>query len=84
MNTSIIHHGFSVVRVIVVGAVNEEAIAETDTMGETGDVAVGATVTKTFELPPGTYVMFCNIDNKNGGTVLNHFTQGMVTTLIAV
>jgi hypothetical protein len=67
-----------------VGAVNEEAIAETNKMGETGDVAAGATVTKTFDLPPGTYVMFCNIDNKNGGTALNHFTHGMVTTLIAV
>jgi plastocyanin len=67
-----------------VGAVDEEAIAETDKMGETGDVAAGATVTKTFDLPPGTYVMFCNIDNKIGSTSLNHFTHGMVTTLIAV
>jgi hypothetical protein len=67
-----------------VGAIDEEAIAETDKMGETGDVAVKATVTKTFDLPPGTYVMFCNIDSKTKSTVVNHFTHGMATTLIAV
>jgi hypothetical protein len=67
-----------------IGAINEEAIAETDKVGETGDVPAGGSVTKTFDLPPGTYVMFCNIDNKNNGTVLNHFTRGMVAPLIAV
>ncbi len=67
-----------------VGAVDEEAIAETDKMGETGDVAVRSTVTKTLDLAPGTYVIFCNIDTKNGGTVLNHFVHGMVATLVAV
>jgi hypothetical protein len=67
-----------------VGAVDEEAIAEADTMGETGDVPAGTTVTKTFDLPPGTYVMFCNIDNKVGGSVLNHFTHGMVASLVVV
>ena len=67
-----------------VGDVDEEVIAEADKMGETGDVVAGATVTKTFDLPPGTYIMFCNIDNKNGNTVLNHFRRGMVATLIVV
>jgi plastocyanin len=67
-----------------VGAIDEEAIAESDKMGETGDVAARSTVTKTFDLPPGTYVMFCNIDSKNGGKVLNHFTHGMVATLLVV
>jgi hypothetical protein len=67
-----------------VGAIDEEAIAETDKMGETGDVAAGSSVTKTLDLPPGTYVMFCNIDNKNNGTVINHFTHGMVAPLIVV
>jgi hypothetical protein len=66
-----------------VGAVDEEAIAEADKMGETGDVAAGATVTKTFDLTPGTYVMFCNIDTPNGGKTLNHYTHGMVATLLA-
>ena len=56
-----------------VGAVNEEAIAERDKMGETGDVKPGKTVTKTFRLRPGHYVMFCNIDDTAG----NHFARAM-------
>jgi hypothetical protein len=67
-----------------VGAIDEEAVAESDMMGETGDVKAGATVTKTFDLPPGTYVMFCNIDAQIGGKPFNHFTHGMVTTLTVV
>lgn len=67
-----------------VGAIDEEAIAEADKMGESGDVAAGKTVTKTFNLPAGTYVMFCNIDSKSNGKVLNHFTRGMVVTLTVV
>ena len=66
------------------GAVNEEAILESDKMGETGDVTAGSSITKTFDLPPGTYVIFCNIDNKSGTTVLNHFMRGMVATLVVV
>ena len=53
-------------------------------MGETGDVPAGTTAKKTFDLKPGTYVMFCNIDNKVGGALLNHFTHGMVASLVAV
>jgi hypothetical protein len=67
-----------------VGAVDEEAIAEVDLMGETGDVPIGKQVTKTFNLPAGTYVLFCNIDNKSGGTTVNHFKEGMATTLVVV
>jgi hypothetical protein len=67
-----------------VGAIDEEAIPERDKMGETGDVPARTSVTKTFNLAAGTYVMFCNIDNKTGSTVRNHFKSGMVTTLIVV
>jgi len=56
-----------------VGAIDEEAISEKDKMGETGDVKPGKTVTKTFKLRPGHYVMFCNIDDAAG----NHFARGM-------
>lgn len=56
-----------------VGAVDEEAIPEKDKVGETGDVKAGKTVTKTFKLRPGKYVMFCNIDDANE----NHFSKGM-------
>jgi hypothetical protein len=65
-----------------VGAIDEEAIAEADTIGETGDVAPGKQVAKHFKLPPGSYVMFCNIDSKApDGAVTNHFHNGMSATL---
>ena len=64
-----------------VGAVDEAAVAEANVIGETGDVAVGATVTKVFTLTAGTYVMFCNIDTPDNGTVVNHFKHGMYATL---
>jgi hypothetical protein len=61
-----------------VGAVDEEAIPEEATVGETGDVKPGKTVTKTFRLTPGHYVMFCNIDDSDG----NHFAKGMSSPFI--
>jgi uncharacterized cupredoxin-like copper-binding protein len=61
-----------------VGAVDEEAISEQNTIGETGDVKPGKTVTKTFKLTPGRYVMFCNIDDATG----NHFAQGMTSSFV--
>jgi len=61
-----------------VGAVDEEAIPEQDTVGETGDVKPGKTVTKTFKLSPGRYVMFCNIDDATG----NHFAKGMESSFV--
>jgi uncharacterized cupredoxin-like copper-binding protein len=64
-----------------VGDVDEEAIPKKDTIGETGDVEAGKTVVKTFKLTPGTYVMFCNIDNTTSAGVVNHFTRGMTATL---
>ena len=57
----------------MVGAVDEEAIPERNKMGETGDVKPGKTVTKTFKLKPGHYVMFCNIDDAS----VNHFAHAM-------
>jgi len=67
-----------------VGDVDEEAIPKADAMGETGDVKAGATVVKTFHLTPGTYVMICNIDDKQpDGTVVSHFQRGMSATITA-
>jgi hypothetical protein len=67
-----------------VGDVDEEAIPAADKMGETGDVKAGQTVVHTFHLTAGTYVMFCNIDDKlPDGTVLNHFQHGMSATITA-
>ena len=68
-----------------VGAVDEEAVAEGDTIGETGDVKAQSHVVKTFRLTPGTYVLFCNIDNINkDGTITNHFMKGMHATVTVV
>jgi hypothetical protein len=67
-----------------VGAVNEEAIPAANKIGETGDVPARTHVTKTFNLAPGTYVLFCNIDNHSDGTVLNHFQHGMSATLTVI
>ena len=67
-----------------VGDVDEDAIPEADKLGETGDIKAGKTAVKTFTLSPGTYVMFCNIDNTTAaGGVLNHFMRGMSATITA-
>jgi uncharacterized cupredoxin-like copper-binding protein len=66
-----------------VGDVDEEAIPESEKPGE-AEVKKGATVNKTIDLKPGTYVMFCNIDTKlPDGTVLNHFQHGMSAVITA-
>lgn len=65
-----------------VGDVDEEAISRANTIGETGDVKVGKTVTKHFKLTPGNYVVFCNIDDHApDGTVTSHFQNGMSATV---
>jgi hypothetical protein len=50
------------------GSVDEDKIAEADKVGETGDVPARSSTTKTFTFKPGTYVAFCNIVDKMGGT----------------
>ena len=66
----------------VIGDVDEEAVPSSEKLGETGDVKPGQVVVKTFKLSPGTYVLFCNIDNKNpDGTVTSHFQRGMSDTI---
>lgn len=66
-----------------VGDVDEEAIPEADKMGETGDIKPRQHVTKTFDLTPGTYVMFCNIDDTGADGTVNHFQHGMSAVLVA-
>ena len=68
-----------------VGAIDEAAVSAADTIGETGDVKAQGHSTKRFDLTPGTYVLFCNIDSKNAdGTVTNHFQRGMSAVLTVV
>ena len=65
------------------GSVNEAAIAETDKFGEIGEFKAKKTKHKTFNLDPGTYVLFCNlVDQESDGSTLSHFKQGMYTTLV--
>ncbi len=66
-----------------VGDVDEEAIPEADKVGELGEVRPGKTVTNNFELTPGSYVIFCNIDTPQpDGSVLNHFQRGMHASFV--
>ncbi len=56
---------------------------EADKPGE-AEIKKGATVTKTIQLTPGTYVMFCNIDTTlPDGTSFNHFQRGMSNVITA-
>jgi hypothetical protein len=77
------------------GSVDEDKLASA-TVGETGDVAPGSSKTKTFALPRGTYVAFCNLVDQmgSGGSMGSghmgsgnargmdhvHFALGMSTT----
>jgi uncharacterized cupredoxin-like copper-binding protein len=65
-----------------VGDVDEEALPPRDAIGEIPEFKQGKTVTKSFKLSPGTYVLFCNIDVENpDGTVTSHYQEGMHTTV---
>lgn len=63
------------------GAVDEEQITEDDFIGEIEEFPSGEQRTATFDMDPGSYVLFCNItDTEDGGEVLSHFAEGMATT----
>lgn len=62
------------------GAVDESQIDEANLPGEIEEFAKGETEKKTFVLPPGTYVLFCNITEEEEDGPLNHFAEGMHTT----
>jgi hypothetical protein len=66
------------------GSVDEDKIAESDKMGEIEDVAAQTEKSKTFDLPAGDYVAFCNVvdkmtdmttDGEDSGHV--HYSSGM-------
>jgi uncharacterized cupredoxin-like copper-binding protein len=59
------------------GAANEAKIAEADKMGEIEDIAPGKTVSKTFDLPSGSYVAFCNIVQEDTTPHVVHYAKGM-------
>lgn len=69
------------------GSVDEDKIPEADKVGELADVPMGKTATKTFDLPAGQYVAFCNLVDEMGmsgggmgsGMGHVHFQLGMIT-----
>lgn len=63
------------------GAVDESQIPEGDFIGEIEEFPSGEQRTGTFDLEPGTYVLFCNITEiEDDGEVESHFAEGMSTT----
>ena len=64
------------------GGVDESQIDEANLPGEIPEFAKGKTKTKTFTLEAGTYILFCNITDKETGGPLNHFAEGMYTTFV--
>ena len=67
-----------------IGAVDEEAVPAADTVGEVGEMKAGGHAQQSFELTPGTYILYCNIDTKAKSGVVNHFHAGMSATLTVV
>ena len=63
------------------GAVDEKQIPEDDIIGEIEEFPTGEQRTATFDMDPGSYVLFCNVtEPEDGGEVLSHFAEGMATT----
>ncbi|MGH8932398.1 MAG: hypothetical protein ACRDZO_17690 [Egibacteraceae bacterium] len=59
------------------GAVDEAQLPEGTFIGEIEGFDPSTTMTAAFEMAPGTYVLFCNINDDTGV----HFAEGMHTTL---
>ena len=65
------------------GKVDEDGFAEGDFIGEITEFEAGTSSSGTFELTPGTYILFCNIvEEEPDGTFESHFVEGMQTTLV--
>jgi len=65
------------------GKVDEDGFAEGDFVGEITEFEAGTSSSGTFDLTPGTYILFCNIVEEDAdGTPESHFMEGMQTTLV--
>jgi len=65
------------------GSLDEDKIAEAQKMGEVGEIEIGKSASKSFDLKPGTYTVMCNLVDKNAdGTVTSHFAKGMTATFV--
>jgi hypothetical protein len=59
------------------GSVDEDQIPEAQKVGEVENVAGRTNKSGTFAMQKGTYVLFCNLSEKDG---TSHFAKGMSTT----
>lgn len=64
------------------GGMDEEALGEDKIVGEIEAFPAKSTCNGVFDLAPGTYVLLCNIVEKEpSGEVHDHFFFGMATTI---
>ena len=63
------------------GSVVEDQIPEVNLMGEIPEFKEGKTKSAVFDLTPGTYVVFCNVNQDVGNTKISHFKQGQHAVL---
>ncbi|MCZ7535325.1 MAG: hypothetical protein M5T61_04860 [Acidimicrobiia bacterium] len=61
--------------------VSEDDLPDGSLIGEIEAFPGGQTCDGTFDLDPGTYVLFCNLVTSPGGIEVSHFMEGMATTL---
>ena len=59
------------------GSVDEDQIPEAQKVGEVENIAAKTAKSGTFAMQKGTYVLFCNLSEKDG---TSHFAKGMYTT----
>lgn len=65
---------------VVEGKVDEEALPEGAFIGEVEAFPADQSCEGTFDLEPGTYILFCNIVEEHEGAPESHYEEGMVTT----
>ncbi len=63
------------------GSMAEEKLPDLALAGEIEEFPTGEACAGTFDLEPGSYVVFCNLVEKVGGTKVVHLQKGMATTL---
>lgn len=64
------------------GKVLEDELPEGAFIGEIEEFEAGTTESATFDLPAGTYTLFCNIvEQEADGSYESHFEEGMVATI---
>ena len=65
------------------GSLDEDKIDAALKMGEVGEIEIGKSGSKSFDLKPGTYTVMCNLVDKNAdGTVVSHYAKGMTATFL--